>query len=176
MTNLLTADSGVFRRQIYLDSMTTAVLQKKGKVICDFFGELFSRKPLTLFLCFIISLITIVIIRFYGGVNCCGFLNDLKNINTSLLGIDIAALAILFALLQGKELDKKAKEAFEEQSITFLGNAMFQFFAITLYLIHLLFHLCFLYWFSMGIQIFALIAVFDLIIEMYTLTSLIKNK
>lgn len=155
--------------------MVTAILQKKGEVILEFFNQLFSRKPLTMFLCFIFSLIAMVLIHFYGIISC-GFLKDLNNVNISLLGVDIAALAILFALLQGKELDKNAKDAFDEQSITFLGNAFFQLLAIILFVLHLVFHSCLLCRISMGVQIFALIAVFDMIIEMFTLTSLIKNK
>lgn len=153
----------------------TAIPQEKGKVIIDFLDQLFSKKLLTLLICFIISLITIVLIRFYGII-CCSFLEKLNSVNISLLGVDIAALAILFALLQGKVLDNNAKDAFEEQSITFLGNALFQLFAIIFYFLCFVFHSCLLEWIAMGTQIFALIGVFDMIIEMYTLTSLIKNK
>lgn len=155
--------------------MITAILQNRRKVISDFFNQLRSKKQITMFCCFFSSIIILVIIYFYGIHNC-SLLKELSSVNISLLGIDIAAFAILIALLQDKELDKNAKDAFEEQSITFLGNAFFQLLAIIFFLLHLVFNSCFLNWFAMGVEIFALIEVFDMIIEMFTLTSLIKNK
>ena len=152
-----------------------AVPQKPYKVIFDFFRQLWTRKILTLVCFFLFSLIATIMIRFYGLIKCC-ILKEIINANIAVLGIDIAALAILFAVLLDKQLEGDAKQAFDEQSITLLGNALFQLLAILLLIANAVFSSSYLFWMSFCFQFFALIHVFDIIIEMFTLTSLIRNK
>ena len=145
------------------------------EVLNAFFRQLWTMKKYTIIGWFLFSLLTTILIGLFG-ITTCGFLKEIINANTAILGIDIAAFAILFAALQGKKLDNKAKKAFDEQSITVLGNAFFQLLAILLSISYALFTIPFLFWVSLCCQIFALINVFDIIFELYTLTTLVNNK
>jgi hypothetical protein len=104
-------------------------------------------------------------------------IGKLSDANLAMFGIDIAVIAILFALFQEKKLDNIAKDAFREQNISFVGNAILQLFAFLLSIVILTFKFpMMIIWMTLFFQIWALILVFDIIIELYCLHSAITPK
>ena len=93
-----------------------------------------------------------------------------------MLGIDIAALAILYAFFLNEDMDENAKKAFREQNISFVGNAFLQITAFLLSVLYIVYSTDTITFVTLFIQILALALVFDLIIELYTLHTLITNK
>lgn len=132
---------------------------------------------------FIISFIPLIILLLcndFDSSQCNrNLIEKLFNANLTLFSVDITALAILFALFQDKKMDKCAKEAFKVQSISFISNAILQFLAIILAIVYFtcstlncIIFVCIVF----IIQIWALLLVFDIIVELYTLISAIINK
>lgn len=143
------------------------VLWKFIKEIC--------LKYCTLLFTAVLSLILLYLFDCYGSQDCkvlCCIVNKLSEANLTILGIDIAALAILFALFQDKNIDPNAKKAFKEQSMSFLSNSALQLIAFLLSLVHIIIPLRIVIFF----QLWAMILVFDLILELYMLRSAITNR
>ena len=160
--------------------MTTAFERPFKQVLSDMTHDL-ARKRCTLVITFIISLLPLIILllcQYYGFSQDKNLLEDLFNANLAILGVDITALAILFALFQDKKLDDSAINAFKEQSSAFIGNAFLQLVAILFNILNSICHSfsCVFNYISFVFQIWALICVFDIIIELYTLITAITNK
>ena len=175
---MITADSGVLVGTIWF--MESAIEKTLQEVLSDMKNDL-ARKRCTLLITFVISLLPLIILllcQYYGFSQDKNLLEDLFNANLAILGVDITALAILFALFQDKKLDDSAKNAFKEQSSAFIGNAFLQLVAILFNILNSICHSfsCVFYYISFVLQIWALICVFDIIIELYTLITAITNK
>lgn len=146
----------------------------------DIFKDLWKKKC-TLIITGAISFL--IIVGFHYSLNedieLDKIIDHLSNANIAVLSVDIAALAILFGLIINAHLDKTARCAYEEQKITFIGNAFLQLIAFIVKICVPVFCInsCsfFYYYAIIFIQLWALILVFDLIIELYTITSL-KNE
>ena len=176
---MITADSGVLVGTIWF--MESAIEKTPQEVLSDMKNDL-ARKRCTLLITFVISLLPLIILllcQYYGFSQDKNLLENLFNANLAILGVDLAALAILFALFQDKELDDSAKNAFKEQSIAFVGNALLQIVAIMFNILNSICQsfCCAFYYISFIFQIWALIGVFDIIVELYTLiTAIINNR
>ncbi len=133
---------------------------------------------------FVISLLPLIIVMLCNGsigLSCDGRENPiakLLDVNLSILGVDIAALAIIMALFQNTKLDDKAKEAFKVQSIAFIGNAIVQLLSILIAIMYFacLSSLWMASYFVFLFQIWALLLVFDIILELFSLRTAITNK
>lgn len=160
--------------------MVTAKKENSGRVFTDMWND-FKTKRCTVLIAFVISLVPLIFLLLNDNMKSIltNTIDKLFNVNLSVFSVDIAALAILFALFQGEKLDNNAKEAFKEQSISFIGNAIFQFVAIVIAIVN---SICipsnsdFLGITIIFIQIWAIILVFDIIVELYTLITAITNK
>lgn len=160
--------------------MVTAKKENSGKVFTDMWND-FKTKRCIVLIAFVISLVPVIFLLLYDNNESIltNTIDKLFNVNLSVLSVDIAALAILFAMFQGVNLDNNAKVAFKEQSISFIGNAIFQFVAIIIAIVNSicipsnsgLFGITVIF-----IQIWAIILVFDIIVELYTLITAITNK
>ena len=96
--------------------MESAIEKTPQEVLSDMKNDL-ARKRCTLLITFVISLLPLIILllcQYYGFSQDKNLLENLFNANLAILGVDLAALAILFALFQDKELDDSAKNAFKE--------------------------------------------------------------
>ena len=136
-------------------------------------------KLCTLLITFIISFIVLLAIVYNDNpsFNLQRIISCLSTANLNMLGVDIAALSILFALFHNKMMDKNAEQAFKEQNISFIGNAFLQLIAFLLSIGSIgNMSSYFLNYITLFVQIWAMILVFDLIIEIYTLHSAITNK
>lgn len=101
---------------------------------------------------------------------------ELSTANLTIMGFDIAALALLLSLFNEKTLNSAAKNAFNEQFISFIGNAVFQLFTFLLALFYPLVESSWICsYLIVFLQLWALILVFDIIIEIYTFKTTIKN-
>jgi hypothetical protein len=92
------------------------------------------------------------------------------------MGVDLAALAILFALFQDKKLEDEAKKAFKEQCGVFLFNAVVQLMAIVFFVMCAIIPVQTLLYVTFLLQIWAILLVFDVMVELFTLISAILNK
>ena len=158
--------------------MIDAQEQKCEKVISNLFG-FFPWKNCLVWLSFFISFIILLLLLYNNSLSfeCIHIIEDkLFNVNLSVMGIDLAALAILFALFQDKKLSSEAKKAFKEQSGAFLFNAMAQLMAMVTYVICTIISIQTLFYVTFLIQIWAMLLVFDVLVELSTLISAIINQ
>ena len=153
------------------------------EVLPDILKDICTHKKCTLlftiFLSFIISLIPLSVLCKTIECNTC-FMSDLvrelSTANLTIMGFDIAALALLLSLFNEKTLNSAAKNAFNEQFISFIGNAVFQLFTFLLALFYPLVESSWICsYLIVFLQLWALILVFDIIIEIYTFKTTIKN-
>ena len=127
----------------------------------------------------IISIIAVIAIAYCVKSNytiLCKLISTLSTVNITMLGVDIAAIAILYALLQEKKMDDNAIKAFKEQNISFVGNAFLQLVAFISSIFFIFCSTDVMAYISLFIQFLALTLIFDLIIELYSLHSAITNK
>ena len=158
--------------------MTDARKQKCRKVISDFFSIFPWRNCIVWFSLFI-SLILLLLMLYNDSITleCIHKIEDnLYVANISVMSIDLAALAILFALFQDKILTSEAKKAFKEQCGVFIFNAVVQLLALVIFIICSIISIDIFLYVTFLIQIWAIILVFDVIVELFTLISAILNK
>ena len=161
--------------------MVTARKENIGKVFADIWNDI-KTKGCVVIITFVISLLPLIILLLNNSIESIPhytLVDKLFNVNLSVLSVDIAALTLLFAVFQGLTLENSAKKAFKEQSISFIGNAIFQFIAIVIGIIYFICSPSSSYFFeiiAIFIQIWAIVLVFDVIVELYTLTTAITNK
>ena len=158
--------------------MTGAYKRGFALILCDLFNNLRCKiYPLIVAVLFCIIILATMV--YYQAPNICELnyhIGNLSNSNLALLGVDIAALAILFSLFQDKTMDINAKEAFKEQNISFIGNAFLQLISFLLSIVCKFVSLYVVLYLTLFFQFLSLVLVFDLIIELYTLHSAITNK
>ncbi len=165
---------------IVIIDMVSAKKKSLCEVLCNLFTDLCGRLS-PLFFSLLITIISLLLLIIYGAdIHSIGdcTINKLFSANISILSIDIAALSILFALFNKESLEQNAKEAFKEQSITFIGNALVQYFAITFAVIYFC---CgsscsILLYVVLAFQIWPLLHVFEMILQLHTMISAILNK
>lgn len=153
------------------------------EVLSDILYDIIRHKTctiiFTLIVTFIFSIIPLMILcENRGGCpeSILSLMHYLSDANKSILGFDIASLSILMALFRDVRVKGTSKEAFTEQFISFIGNAFLQFGALIIFMLFTI--ICYSWIFCyivLFIQIWALILVFDLIVEIYTLKTKITN-
>ena len=158
--------------------MTSAMKQPLKKVFGDLFNDFCCKGKTLLF--FAVLCLCFVLFCYYWGwydqneLSC--LINRLSDTNIAIMGVDIAALAILFALFQNAKMDNDAKNAFKDQSISFIGNALLQWLAFLVSLICQTSSNQVISYIILFFQLWPVFLVFDLIVEVYTLNSVITNK
>lgn len=168
----------MFERSIKQRHMINAKKQKCRKVLIDFI-VFFPWRNRVVWLTLLISLIFLLLLLLNSShsIECIHKTEDiLSNANLAIMGIDMAALAILFALFQGKQLTCEAKKAFKEQCGVFLFNAVMQLMSLIVFILCIILSLNIVLYVSFLFQIWALLLVFDVIVELFTLISAIINK
>ena len=158
--------------------MIDARKQKFGKVITDFifflpWSNFLVRSSLLVCLIFLVLLISNDSLSF-EYISKIG--DHLFSANLTIMGVDMAALAILFALFQDKQLSTEAKKAFKEQCGAFLLNAVGNLLAIVLFVICTFLATKLILYVTFFFQIWAILLVFEVVIELFTLVSTIINK
>jgi hypothetical protein len=157
--------------------MVDARRQKCGKVLSDLFAVFPWRNCIVWFSLFISLLMLSLLYNNSLTLECIHKTeNYLFNANLSIIGIDLAALAILFALFQDKELLDEAKKAFKEQCGVFLFNAVIQLIAIVLFVMSTIIPFPTILHATFILQIWAILLVFDVIIVLFTSITAILNK
>lgn len=157
--------------------MTDAREHNLLKILSDLFGVFPWKHCIVWILLFISFILLILLYNNSLSFNCIHEIeNNLFNANLSIMGIDLAALAILFALFQDKDLSNGAKNAFKEQSGVFIFNAVVQLMAIVLFVLCAIIFFKTLLYVTFLFQIWAILLVFDVIVELFTLISAIVNK
>ena len=152
----------------------TAEKQPLCRLMKDLISDLASKKTVivvTGLICFIV-----VALLFLNSCKSCVFLDKLFNANITLLSVDVAAIAFLLTLFSGVELEEKAVEALRSQNIAFVANALLQLLAVVLFLFTLFFSNCIFNAIVAYIQITALVLIWDVIIELFALSSIIIQR
>lgn len=158
--------------------MIDARKQKCSKVFSDLFG-FFPWSNWMVWITLVVSLIFFIILLYNGShsLECIQNIEEnMFNANLSVMGVDMAALAILFALFQDKQLSSEAKKAFKEQCGAFLFNAVVQLIALMIFVISAILSVPSLLYATFLVQIWAILLVIDVIVELFTLISAIINK
>lgn len=158
--------------------MIDARKQKCSKVLSDLFG-FFPWRNYMVWITLLVSLIFLIILLYNGShsIECIQKIEvNLFNANLSVMGVDMAALAILFALFQDKQLSSEAKRAFKEQCGVFLFNAVVQLIALMIFVICTIITVPAFIYATFLVQIWAILLVADVIVELFTLISAIINK
>ena len=101
-------------------------------------------------------------------------INHSMAFNIGFLGIDVAALAILSAMFHGITMEGSAEEAFREQKISFIFNGFIQMLGIVGSTVCVIWNNNVLLNIVIGIQFIAILTVFDLLIELYTIYTFKK--
>ena len=157
--------------------MIDAREQKCGIILSDLF-DIIPWRNCVVWVSLLISFILLLLLYYNSlTLKCIHELeNNLFNANLSIMAIDLAALAILFALFQDKTLSAEAQKAFKEQCGVFLYNAVMQLMAIVLFVLCAIISDQTLLYATFLLQIWAILLVFDVIVELFTLISAILNK
>lgn len=149
-------------------------------VMSDILMEIISYKKCTLLFSLLICTIPFALLIMCSEGNPSAISNlveTMSSANLAMIGFDIAALAIIITMFNNEIIKGQGKDAFNEQVISFVGNAIFQLIVLILSFYYTLLKsnmtFCYL---TVFLQLWALILVFDLIIELYTLKSKIINK
>ncbi len=159
------------------DIMIDARKQNSCKVLSDLFGIFPWRNCIVWFALFISLILLNLLYNNSLSLKCIHEIeNNLFNANLSIMGVDLAALAILFALFQDKKLEDEAKKAFKEQCGVFLFNAVVQLMAIVFFVMCAIIPVQTLLYVTFLLQIWAILLVFDVMVELFTLISAILNK
>ena len=158
--------------------MIDAREQKCWKILSDLF-VFFPWRNCFIWLSLLVSLIFLILMLFNDSLSqeCIQKIEDsLFNVNITVMGVDMAALAILFALFQDKQLSNEGKKAFKEQCGAFLFNAVAQLIALMIFVLCALLSIQALLYATFLVQIWAVVLIADVIVELFTITTAIINK
>lgn len=153
----------------------TAEKQSLCRVMEDLLSDL-GLKKIVIVVTGLICFIVVALLFHFDFCKSCDISDRLFSANITMLGVDVAAIALLLALFSGVELEEKATEALRSQNIAFVANALLQLLAVVLFIFTFFFSCCIFNAIVAYIQITALVLVWDVIVELFALSSIIIKR
>ena len=147
------------------------------RVICDIMRIVFGQKLLALVVTFLPGLLCFIILEHFDGTDYLEKIpTKLSDVNTGMIGINIAILGILAALFVGKNLSDSAKKAIKVQYSIMVVNAFLHFIVVIMCALLDVFPIQSYLIVTFLIQCWALCGVIDIFLELFTLHTAIVGR